>query len=542
MKGRYLVFGALAALAALLAVTFTPDAALAAPLSAASHAPSVSWMQEALLATPALVALRAELREVTEKATRKLEEVKDGLASDAVRAIEQEHATLIAKADEIRSQIAAEEARESQTQPAIAAAAAAATRRASEILEIGQRANMDASAIRAAVDNPVMTVEAFRAAAFDALAARHTPASHVRGGLDETETRRLGMEEAVCRSINPASMPGEWSERAAAFRDLSLVDMAAERLGVRRVGSSFGQREEVLRRAMHTTSDFPILLENAINRNLAQRYALALPTYRQIAVQDDFNDFRPHSTVTVGDFPLLQPIAEAGKIQFGTIGEKKETVAVVPYAIGLAISRQLLVNDNLRGLDRVIANYGQSVALFEEKTAYAVKALNSGAGPTLLEGSAAMFATARGNLAGSGGAITVATVGAARAAMRGYKSIDGNELLFNAPSILLVGPAKETEAEQFVSSQIVPATRAEVNPFQGRLTPVVSQMITGNAWELYTDPSVRANFRWGLLSGYTAPRVRMEEPFGTQGAQLSVEHDFGFGGIEWRAAYRNPGN
>ena len=427
-------------------------------------------------------------------------------------------------------------------QPDYGAILRAERERSAAILDIAQRAGIIDQA-GAAIADPAMTVEAFRARAFDALHARQaSPASHVRDGLDETETRRLGMEEAVCRSINPASMEGEWSERAAAFRDLSLVDMAAERLGVRRVGSSFGQREEVLRRAMHTTSDFPILLENAINRNLAQRYALALPTYRQIAVQDDFNDFRPHSTVTVGDFPLLQPIAEAGKIQFGTIGEKKETVAVVPYAIGLAISRQLLVNDNLRGLDRVIANYGQSVALFEEKTAYAVKALNSGAGPTLLEGSAAMFATARGNLAGSGGAITVATVGAARAAMRGYKSIDGNELLFNAPSILLVGPAKEIEAEQFVSSQIVPATRAEVNPFQGRLTPVVSQMITGNAWELYTDPSVRANFRWGLLSGYTAPRVRMEEPFGTQGAQLSVEHDFGFGGIEWRAAYRNPGN
>jgi HK97 family phage prohead protease len=412
--------------------------------------------------------------------------------------------------------------------------------RSTAILDIAQRAGIVDQA-GAAISDPTITVEAFRSRAFDTLVSRQAPGSHVRVERDATETRRLAMEEAVTRGINPSAMPGDWSEAARSYQGLSLVDLAAERLDVRRVGSTFADREDVLRRAMHTTSDFPILLENAVNRNLAATYQLAQPTYREISIRDDFNDFRPHTTVTVGDFPMLQPLAEAGKIQFGTIGEKKETVAVVPYAIGLAFSRQLLVNDNLSGLARVIANYGQSVALFEEKTAYAVKALNSGAGPSLLEGSAAMFAAARGNLAGAGGAISIATVSAARTAMRGYKSIDGNELLFNAPSIILVGAAKETEAEQFITT-IQPNTRVEVNPFQGKLRPIVSQMIIGNAWELYTAPSVRANFRWGLLNGYTAPRVRTDDPFGTQGTQMSVEHDFGFGGIEWRAGYRNPGN
>ncbi|TCR69699.1 HK97 family phage prohead protease [Bosea sp. BK604] len=428
-------------------------------------------------------------------------------------------------------------------QPSAADLQRGATERATQIMEIGERAGMDGVAVRAAVANTALTVEAFRAHAFDALVARQTPTSHIRIERDETETRRLGMEEALTRGINPASMQGEWSEAAVQYRGFSLVEMAAERLGERRVAPTFGAREEVLRRAMHTTSDFPLLLENSVNRNLTASYVLAVPTYREISVREDFNDFRPHTAVTVGDFPLLQPIAEAGNIKFGTIGENKEQVAIVPYAVGLAFSRQLLVNDNLNGLARVIANYGQSVALFEEKTAYAVKALNSGAGPNLIEAPAgAMFAAGRGNLAGSGGAISVATVGAARVAMRGYKSIDGNELLYNAPRILLIGPAKETEAEQFLAT-ITPSTNANVVPESMRsLRPVVSQMITGNSWELYTETSVRANFRWGLLNGYEAPRVRVEVPFGSQGTQMSVEHDFGFGGINWRAGYRNPGN
>lgn len=416
--------------------------------------------------------------------------------------------------------------------------------RSAEITDLATRHNLDAALMQRGIREG-MTVEQFRAHAFDALAAQQPFASHIRVERDETETRRAAMEESLALRLGASGQP---SEAARGYTDMSFVELAAERLGLRRFGSSYAAREEVLRSAMHTTSDFPILLENAVNRSLASSYQLALPTYREIAVREDFNDFRPHTTVSVGDFPLLQTISEAGDIRFGTVGEKKESVAVIPYAVGLSFTRQMMLNDSLSGLAAVIARYGQSVALFEEKTAYAVKSLNSGDGPTLLEGAAPMFTTGRTNKAGTATAITIAAVGLGRQAMRGYKSIPsgapgdtGNELLFNAPAIILVGPAKETEAEQFVSTQIVPSARAEVNVFQGRLRPVVTPLISGNSWELYTDKSVRANFRWGLLNGYNVPRVRIDNPFGVQGTQMSVEHDFGFGAIDWRAGYRNAG-
>jgi HK97 family phage prohead protease len=418
-------------------------------------------------------------------------------------------------------------------------------RRAADILAHGQRFGVSSEVTQRAIADGT-SYEAYCRAAVDAAAqdqARSQPAaSHVRVERDETETRRRAMEDALVRGIGLARNDAEPNEATREYLGRSLVSLAAERLGVRHAVESFAAREEVLRRAMHTTSDFPILLENAINRSLAPSYDLAPQTYREISIREDFNDFRPHTTVTVGDFPMLQPINEAGEIRFGTFGEKKETVAVASYGIGLNLSRQLVVNDNLSGLARVIANYGQSVALFEEKTAYGVLALNSGAGPALLEGAANMFTAGRGNLAGSGTAITVAAIGAARAAMRKFKSIDGNELLYNAPRLLLIGPDKETEAEQLLTS-IAAATNATAVPASMRsLRPLVSQMLTGNGWYLFCETSTRSNFRWGLLSGYQAPRVRTEEPFGRQGVQMSVEHDFGIGGIDWRAGYRNPGN
>jgi hypothetical protein len=349
------------------------------------------------------------------------------------------------------------------------------------------------------------------------------------------------MQEAIIRGMGFGE--GQVSERARPFMDLSLTALAAERMGLRRAPESFGEREELLRRAMHTTSDFPILLESALNMSIGQVYQRLQPTYREWARREDFNDFRPHTTVNHGDFPMLQRVGEGGEIKFGTVGEKKETVAVGAFARGLSFSRQLLVNDRLGALGRVLAQYGQTIALFEEVTSYGVLTLNSGAGPTLLEGNAAMFTAAaggRGNLAGTATPINEAGVSAARAAMRKYTTVDGNPMLYNAPAFLLVSPDKETEAEKFIST-IIPQQTGNVNVFAGKLRVVVGNILSGNRWWAFTDLSVRSNFRYGLLDGYTAPRVRMEEPFGVQGMGVTVEHDFGIGGEDWRAAFCNPG-
>lgn len=111
-----------------------------------------------------------------------------------------------------------------------------------------------------------------------------------------------------------------------------------------------------------------------------------------------------------------------------------------------------------------------------------------------------------------------------------------------APSILLVGPDKETEADQLVTS-ITPNLPSSVSPFSGRLEVVSSAQVTGNRWELYVDPNRPggACFVYGYLNGAEAPRIRMDEPFGQQGMAMTVEHDFGLGAIDFRGTYANPG-
>lgn len=372
------------------------------------------------------------------------------------------------------------------------------------------------------------------------MAARETatpPQRPAERGRDETETRRVAMEDALFARLS-RQQP---SEVARPYMDFAIVDMAAERLGSRRVPGHFAGREEMVRMAFHSTSDFPILFENALNRSLAARYALAQPTYRRIARQRSYQDFRDHTTVRVGDFPNLQPVSpEGGEIKSGTFGESKEKTAVKAYGVRVNLSRQMLVNDSLDGIMQVLNDRGNAVARFEDTTFYAMMLGGANAdGPTLLETTRQVFNTADGTKASAAAAISIASLSIARAALRKRKSLDGADLEVTA-AVLLCGPDKETEAQQILAP-IQAQQAGNVNPFSGVMSPVVTAKITNNAWYVFASPDDVPCFEWGLLEGYSAPRFRMEDPFGVQGTALSLEHDFGCGAIDYRGGFKNAG-
>lgn len=358
------------------------------------------------------------------------------------------------------------------------------------------------------------------------------PRAQIRVIRDERDTLMAGLSGALAAQLSnsrPDAGP------AVDFMGHSLAEMASASLGYRGSLRTAADREHVFRMAFapHSTSDFPSIFENALNKALLERYEQAAPTYRSIARRRDFNDFRPHPMVRAGDFPRLQAIGEGGEIKFGTFGESKETAAVLSYAVQFAITRQMLINDDLGAIQDVLNDSGNEVAYHEEVTFYAMF------GSATLADGKAVFHADHSNLAGSGALISIATLGAARAAMRKQKSINGKNLNI-APTILLVSPDHETLAQQMVSS-VQPAANANVNPFSGKLEVVSSAELTGNPWFLLSDPGRLPNYVYGYLRGYEAPRVRMDEPFGVQGISVSLEHDFGVAAIDYRGAYKNPG-
>lgn len=544
MKNTRFVAVALAlAVVPLIAIAFMGFSASDA-VAATIHAPDLlhgavrGFMTDHVVqAWPALFALRGDLDTLTKKAKDKLAEINDDTAPDAARSIQGEHEEILAAIEAKRSEIAEEEKLgdpATRNRPTPNADAA----RAADILDVGTRAGMETATIQEAIRTGV-TLEQFRVRAFDHMVGRQnenrTDPARSRIQQDERETARAASIEALSYRIG-APIPQAGPSAAARERmDNGLIVLAMECVGERSYPRNAAQIEALFDRAAHTTSDFPIILEGSINRTVEARYQLAQPTFRRIARQRNFRDFRPHTSIKLGDFPMLEKIAEDGEIKYGQLTEGKETISVLSYAKALAVSRQLMINDDLGAINEMLSSYGATVALFEEITFY-TNALNA----ALADGKT-VFHADHGNLAASGTAIDVDSVSLGRAAMAKQKSLDGkNPMLANPPSMIVTGPDRISSAEKLVVA-ITPATVANVNIFSGRLTPFDTAQISGNTWYLFADPQLGSNYRWGYLEGYEAPRVRIDNPFGRQGMAMSVEHDFGCGAVDYRYGYKNAG-
>lgn len=519
-----------------LCAVFLLSAPDSAGLAHAAGSFSSADLSQFLHIAPAVpvVTLRSQLAEKKTAAAAKIAAVTDDLPDDQARAIEAEHETMLREIATLETTIAEREAEEARANPGRSTLTAA---QAADIMNIGNRAGMPAADIEQAVRDGI-SVDDFRSRAFDHLAGRSERTRTEPGRVlrDTAETQRAGMVEALSYGLgSPVPQAGP-SEAARGFMDLAdVVEFAARALDHRGRLVTVRQREDFLARAFHTTSDFPAIFSDAINTTMERRYALAQPTYRTVSRRRDFVDFRPHHAVGIGEFPMLKPLTEAGEIQFGTFGESKETVAVVPYARGIRVTRQMLVNDRLGAIAEVMGGYGRTVSRFEEITFYAMMLSAN----TKLADGKVVFHADHGNLAGAGSAIGTAALSAAKAAMRKQKGLDGATLNIT-PSILLVSPDKEDEALQYLSP-ILANESAKVNIHVGTLTPVVSAELGGNAWYVFASPDDAAVYQWGYLDGYTAPRVRFDEPFGTQGIGMTVEHDFGVGAIDYRGGFKNLG-
>jgi hypothetical protein len=388
-----------------------------------------------------------------------------------------------------------------------------------------------------------------RRALFDDL-VRHAPRASVPANPNAhsgppREVLLDAMAEAIAARAMPGYQPpasGPAAGRHAEFMGWRPSDMVRELLSLH--GDTHVPRDPVrlAERAFHTTSDFPLLLSAAANKMLLAAYQPAAPTYRQVFLRRDFRDFKPHRHLRIGDFPVLQPLAENGEIQAGTMSESQEIVLLQTFARRIRVTRQMLVNDDLGAFTDFAAMIGRRVADFENATAYALLNLANGDGPTLATGAAPVFATAaaRANKASAGTILNEDNIAVGRTAIMKQRTLDGLPISLGRVMRVLVGPALELAALKLTAA-IAPAASANVNPYVGLLQPVVEPLIQANRWYLFAEPPTTPVYVYGYLNGAEGPQVTTGPVSGVDGIEVSVIFDFGVGAIDWRGAWFNPG-
>ena len=459
--------------------------------------------------------------------------------------------------EEIRAAAAAEAARVRQAEidAATRAAVAAEQTRGTEIRSACARHGLAAEAEAFVRDG--LSIADVNARVLDILATRNAatgtnlPAQARSGQASEHETRLAGMVEMVlvrsgAPEINRDRTP-LLTDNGRQFAGMSLVDMGREILqGLGRntrgmsksevVGMMLQVRSGV---GMQTVSDFPSLMANVANKRLRAAYSENPGTYRQWARKaPNLPDFKAASIVQLSAMPELLQTNEHGEFKYGSVSDGATSYSLLTYGRILPFTRQAIINDDLRGFDRVMTGYGDSAARLENRLVYAQITGN----PTMSDG-VALFHATHGNL-GASAAIDVTTLGAGRTAMRVQKGLAGEELNI-APAYLLVPAALEQVAYQYTSANYVPATSATINEFRagGRtaVEPIVEPIldaVSASQWYLAARNGQVDTVEYAYLEGAEGVQTSMETGFDVDGVSIKAQLDFVAKVIEHRGLYR----
>ena len=397
---------------------------------------------------------------------------------------------------------------------------------------------------------PLSEADLERAISDRLIEARSTPHIDVRGGRTGTEDAgyRQAVEDAVVLRANPDfRLPDEGgrtgaqrSEAAREFRGLTLMEMArdyCQRSGIsvptsrlEVAGTALG-----LRYGAQTTSDFALALAAASNKRVRAAFVAAPQTFRPIVSTGTLPDFKPTSIVGLGDAPALLNVPENGEFKRGAISDSGLTFRLYTYGRIIAITRQAIVNDDQNLFGRIPTMFGRKAADLESDLVWGLMLSN----PVMADG-ITLFHASHGNLAAAGTAITIASLGAGRQAMRQQTSAEGGYLNIQ-PQYLVVGPAKEVEGQQLLAS-VAANVSGSVNPFAGSLTLIVEPRITGNQWFLVADPAAFDTIELDHLLGQEELFTDTRVGFDVDGVENKARLDVGAAVIDYRGFYKNPGN
>ncbi len=415
--------------------------------------------------------------------------------------------------------------------------------RVSTIYDLAGRLNLERGFAEDLVKRGV-SVDESRRLILDQVAAKSDETrtfSHVSvplGGRDERITRRDAVANALLHRYSPTLFT--LSDPARQYRGMTLLELARESLGNAGVNTRGLSRDEVATRALHSTSDFPEILSAVTNKTLRQAYEAYPRTFMLFCRQVLATDFKAMHRVQLGEAPQLLEVGESGEFKRGTLGESKESYKVKTYGRVVAITRQTLINDDLDAFTRIPAMYGNSIAQLESDVVWGIITAN----PAMADGNALFHANHK-NLAGTGAALAVDAVGAARAAMAKQTGLDKKTVLNVRPAFLIVPASLELKAEQMVAQNLVPAATSSVVPQSIRTLAPISEprldAASETAWYLAASPNQIDTIEYAYLEGQQGAYVETRNGFDVDGVEIKCRLDFGAKAIDWRGLFKNPG-
>lgn len=399
---------------------------------------------------------------------------------------------------------------------------------------------------RGLLNDTTMTVERASSKIFKRLAASNPPVgagafSGASVGVESREKIRAAVIDGLL--LRSGRRIEKQADGAREFRGRTMVEIVREIMIASGVNVRGLSNMDMVGRALAagSTSDLPYVLGALVNKTLLAAYMEWPQTWRPFVGVASANDFKDIHAVTLSGSPDLQGMNENGEYKTASFSDEKETYRIITKGIRVPLTRQMIINDDLRAFTRIPALFGAAARRMEGDAVYSLITTNGAMSDTV-----ALFHADHGNLAGTAAALASSTLSLARADMRKQTGRSG-ESIDVVPAFLVVPVALETTSEILLRSTSLPddeKSSGVYNPWAGKLTPIADPHLDASSdksWYLFAHPNQVPTIEVAYLQGEEQPYVEEMVDFNSDAMITKVRHDFGAGVVDYVGAYKNAG-
>lgn len=303
----------------------------------------------------------------------------------------------------------------------------------------------------------------------------------------------------------------KYSEKFDAFSDLMAEAMAGSQRAFYR-----------LREAM-TTSDFPYLFGDVLDRMLLGTYMETPAVYRNYCKISSVPDFRTVKRFTVdGAESVLGEVQQQEEYPASKLTEGKYEFSVKKYGRVMPFAWETIVNDDLGSFRDIPARFGRAARRTEQK--FATQLYCDASGPH-----ASFYTGGNSNIVTSNPALSINALQTAMTVLSKQKDADGEPIAIDMIH-LVVPPALEVTAQNILNAMQLELNEAggstntkliAVNWMKNRFRlhvdyyiPIVASTANGDtSWWLFASPAAgRPALEIGFLRGHESPRIFIKSP------------------------------
>lgn len=295
----------------------------------------------------------------------------------------------------------------------------------------------------------------------------------------------------------------------------------------------------------HTSSDFGIILLDIANKSVLKGWEDAPETFELWTKKGQLSDFKPSTRVGLGSFGSLREVRQGAQYQYVSVGDRGEQIVLGTYGEIFSITRQAIINDDLSMLTDIPRLMGRAAKGTIGDLVYAVLTNN----PQLRDGKTLFHADRNNLLKGAASALSVASLSAAKTAMRTQKGQTENgkpRTLNIRPEFVLVPVALEDTARQIIASESVQGANTNAgikNPIKD-FAQVIGEPrlddVSAIEWYMAAGQG-NDTVEVAYLNGVDVPYIEQQGGFTIDGVATKVRIDAGVSPLDSRGLGKSLG-